>query len=220
MAFGGFPIAAFDLYARLEVDNSRAFWLSNKGVYDDAVKRPFAELSDAVEQRYGALRLFRPYRDVRFSKDKTPYKTAAGAAGESDGGSAYYVQVSAEGLFVGCGMYMMGADQLERFRSSLDNAKLGGAMATIVETLRAGGYDVASMDALKTAPRGYAKDHPRIELLRMKGLTMGKAFPLAKWMHTSKALDRITGVWDDAKAMNTWLGRHVGPSSIAPREPD
>ena len=220
MAFSGFPIEAFDFFARLELDNSRTFWLANKSVYESAVKVPFIELSDAVEPRFGALRRFRPYRDVRFSKDKTPYKTAAGAAGESDGGSAYYAQVSSEGLFVGCGMYSMGSDQLERFRSSIDNAKLGAGIAKIVESLRSDGYDVASMDALKTAPRGYAIGHPRIDLLRMKGLTMGKTFPLAKWMHTPKALERIIGVWDDALPMNTWLDRHVGASAIAPREPD
>ena len=101
MTFGGFPQQAFDFYAQLELDNSRSFWLANKQVYDTAVKQPFAELSDAVEARFGAMRLFRPHRDVRFSKDKSPYKTAAGAAGESEGGSAYYVQVSGEGLFVG-----------------------------------------------------------------------------------------------------------------------
>ena len=139
MAFSGFPIAAFDFYARLELDNSRTFWMANKSVYESAVKQPFSDLSDAVEQRFGGLRLFRPYRDVRFSKDKTPYKTAAGAAGESDGGSAYYAQVSGEGLFVGCGMYSMGSDQLERFRSSIDNAKLGADIVKLVGSLRASG---------------------------------------------------------------------------------
>ena len=92
------------------------------------MKQPFGALSDAIERRYGMLRLFRPYRDVRFSKDKTPYKTAAAAATESQGGSSYYVQVSAEGLFVGCGMYHMAGDQLERYRGALDDARTGRAI--------------------------------------------------------------------------------------------
>ncbi len=220
MAFSGFPAEAFDFYARLELDNSKTFWTANKAVYDSSVKQPFAELSDGVERRFSALRLFRPYRDVRFSKDKTPYKTAAGAAGESDGGSFFYVQVSAEGLFVGCGMYTMATDQLERFRAAIDASRSGSAIARVADDLRAKGYEIAAMDSLKTAPRGFAKDHQRVELLRMKGLTMGRPFPLAKWMYTPKVTDRIVKVWDDAKPMNRWLERNVGPSTLAPSEPD
>jgi uncharacterized protein (TIGR02453 family) len=220
MVFAGFPAEAFDFYARLELDNSRSFWLANKPTYDRAVKAAFADLSDVVERRYGRLHLFRPHRDVRFSKDKSPYKTAAGAVTESAGGAAYYAQVSGAGLFVGCGMYHMASDQLERWRVALDDAKRGSQITTIVGALRDQGYDIGSMESLKTAPRGYAKDHPRIELLRMKGLTMGRAYPVGRWMHTAKALDRIMSVWDDATPMNAWLGRAVGPSALAPPEPD
>lgn len=220
MAFRGFPAAAFDFYARLELDNSRAFWLANKAIYDDAVKETIAELSQSVERRFGALQLFRPYRDVRFSKDKTPYKTAAGAVTESEGGSSYYVQIAADGLFVGCGMYVMASDQLDRWRSALDDSRRGSAIVRVVEGLRADRYEIGAMESLKTAPRGYPKDHDRVELLRMKGLTMGKTFPLAKWMHSPKALDRVLAVWTEARPMNTWLERHVGPSRLAPPEPD
>ncbi len=220
MAFRGFPAAAFDFYARLELDNSRAFWLANKAIYDDAIKGTVADLSQSVERQFGALRLFRPYRDVRFSKDKTPYKTVAGAVTESEGGSAFYVQISAEGLFVGCGMYVMASDQLDRWRSALDDSRRGSAIARVVDALRADRYDIGAMESLKTAPRGYPKDHDRVELLRMKGLTMGKSLPLAKWMHSPKSLDRVLTVWRAARPMTTWLERHVGPSTLAPPEPD
>ncbi len=220
MGFAGFPATAFDFYARLELDNSRPFWLANKAIYDEAIKGTIANVSDAVERRFGELHLFRPYRDVRFSKDKTPYKTAAGAVTESEGGSAYYLQISAEGLFVGCGMYVMASDQLERWRSNLDDGRRGAAIAKSVADLRSARYEIGAMESLKTAPRGYPKDHPRIDLLRMKGLTMGKTFPLAKWLHTPKALDRVVDVWDAAKPMNSWLERNVGPSTLAPPEPD
>jgi uncharacterized protein (TIGR02453 family) len=220
MSFGGFPPAAFDFYERLELDNSKAFWTANKTIYDEAIKQPFAALSEQTSKRYGALHLFRPYRDVRFSKDKTPYKTAAGAVTESQGGASYYVQVSSEGLFAGCGMYHMASDQLERFRAALDDPRKGAAIDKVVAALRKAGYEISAMESLKTAPRGYPKDHPRIDLLRQKGLTMGRAFPVAKWMSTPNALDRIRGVWDDAKPMNTWLDRNVGPSTLAPPEPD
>ncbi len=219
-AFKGFPPAAFDFYARLELDNSKAFWTANKSVYEDAIKQPFDALSDAIERRYGRLRLFRPYRDVRFSKDKSPYKTAAGAATESQGGTTYYVQLSAEGLFVGTGMYHLATDQLDRYRAALDDARKGAAIVKVTDELRTNGYDIGAMESLKSAPRGYAKDHPRIDLLRMKGLTAGRTFPAAAWIGTARALDRITAVWNDAKPMNAWLERHVGPSTLPPPEPD
>ena len=216
--FRGWPAAAFDFYARLELDNSRAFWQANKSVYEDAVKAPFTALSSAIERRYGPLHLFRPYRDVRFAKDKQPYKTAAGAVTESAGGATFYVQVSATGLFAGTGMYHLASDQLERYRGALLDERSGAAIVKAVESVRRAGYEIGAMESLKSALRGVPKDHPRIELLRMKGLTTGRAFPLAKWMHTPKALERITGVWDAAKPVNAWLERHVGPSQLAPDE--
>ena len=218
MPFAGFPSAAFDFYARLELDNSRPFWLANKATYDEALKAPFAALSTDVAARFGEMRLFRPHRDVRFSKDKSPYKTAAGAVTEGDDGSFYYVQVNAEGLFVGVGMYSMAADQLERWRGSVDNNRRGAAIVHVVESLRNDGYEIGAMQSLKTAPRGYPKDHARVELLRMKGLTMGRSFPIAKWLSTSMALDRIIAVWTDAVPMSKWLGKHVGPSELTPED--
>ena len=219
MAFTGWPAEAFDLYAGLEADNSRAYWQAHRDAYERAVKQPFAALSDAVEKRFGPLRLFRPNRDTRFARDKSPYKTAAAAVTESEGGSAFYVQISAEGLFAGCGMYHMASDQLERWRAALHDARTGAQVARIADELRAKQYDVSAHESLKSAPRGYAKDHPRVDLLRMKGLTMGRQFPLAKWMHGPKAFDRIVGVWTDATPMNRWLERNVGPSTLPPPEP-
>ncbi|MDQ1520808.1 MAG: hypothetical protein QOI55_1881 [Actinomycetota bacterium] len=220
MGFTGWPAEAFELYVGLEADNSRTYWHARRDVYDNAVRAPFADLSDAVAKRFGPLRVFRPNRDIRFSRDKSPYKTAAAAATESPGGASYYVQVSAEGMFVGCGMYHMAPDQLERWRAALDNSRAGAQLERIVADVRAKRYEIGAMESLKSAPRGYAKDHPRIDLLRMKGLTMGRSFPLARWMHTAKALDRIVAAWDDATPMNRWLEQKVGPSTLPPREPD
>jgi uncharacterized protein (TIGR02453 family) len=220
VTFRGWPPEAFELYAGLEVDNSRTYWQAHRDVYDRGVKRCFAALSDAVAPRFGPLHLFRPNRDVRFAKDKSPYKTAAGAVTESQGGATYYLQISATGLFVGSGMYHLVPDQLERYRTALDDPRRGAQIQVIVDDLARKKYSIGSMESLKTVPRGYAKDHPRSELLRMKGLTVGREFPLARWMHTPKALDRIVETWTAAAPMNRWLERNVGPSTAPPREPD
>ena len=216
--FSGWPRAALDFFAGLEVDNSRDYFQANRAVYDEAVKAPFLELSAIVEREFGPLHLFRPHRDVRFSRDKSPYKTAAGAVTEGRGGTAYYAQISAEGLMVASGYYMPTADQLERWRAAVDD-RAGASLLRAVDALRARRYEVGAHDTLKTAPRGYSKAHPRIELLRMKGLTVGRRFAPAGWLHTGAALNRILTVWRDAAPVNSWLDRHVGPSTNPPREP-
>ena len=214
MAFKGIPAEAFEFFERLEADNTKSFWEANKATYADAVRGPMEALAAEVDADFGPLRLFRPYRDVRFSKDKTPYKTACGAVGEDEGGCVYYVQVSSAGLGVATGMYHMAPDQLARFRDAVGGA--GGAeLEPIVATLRTAGYDIGA-DSLKTAPRGWPRDHPRIDLLRLKGLTAWRQHSAVRWLHTAAAKKRIEQVWRDAAPMNGWLSAHVGPSELPP----
>ncbi len=215
MAFRGWPAEAITFYEGLEADNSRTYWMEHKDIYDSAVVAPFHAFSDEVAETFGPLHLFRPHRDVRFSKDKSPYKTGQGAVTESEGGAIYYVSLSASGLFAGSGYYRPAPDQLVRMREAIDDDKAGPALERAVSKARNGGYDVGG-EALKTAPKGYAKDHPRIELLRLKGLTVGKGWPPAKWFQTAKAKDRIIDAWRASDEVNAWLAKHVGPSTAPP----
>ena len=220
MTFTGWPDAALDFFAGLEADNSKPYWLAHRDTYDTCVKAPFLALSEIIEAAFGPLHLFRPNRDTRFSKDKTPYKTAAAAVTESQDGAAYYVQVSAEGLFAGSGYYHLASDQLERFRAAVADGRTGPKLAAAVETLRAKKYEVAARESLKRAPRGFDPDHPRVDLLRMKGVHVGRTFGSPRWMHTAAAADRVVTAWRDAAPVNRWLDRNVGPSTLAPPEPD
>ena len=217
MPFRGWPSEAITFYEGLEADNSKTYFAAHKDVYESAVVAPFRALSDEIADTFGPLHLFRPYRDVRFSKDKSPYKTAQGAVTESEGGAIYYVALSSAGLFAGSGYYRPAPDQLVRLREGIDDPKAGPALERAVAAARKAGYEVGG-EALKTAPKGYAKDHPRIELLRMKGLTVGKSFPPAKWIQTAKAKDRIVEAWHASDAVNAWLAKHVGPSTAPPEE--
>jgi uncharacterized protein (DUF2461 family) len=153
-------------------------------------------------------------------KDKTPYKTAAAAVTEGEGGTAYYVQISSAGLYAGSGYYHLMADQLERFRRAVDDAKTGPKLAAAVAAVRTQRYEVGTRDSLQRAPRGFPNDHPRVELLRMKGMHIGKSFGAPRWIHTAGARDRIVTAWRDAATVNRWLDKHVGPSTLAPPEPD
>ncbi len=113
---------------------------------------------------FGEARLFRPYRDTRFSRDKSPYKTTI-AAMIGDG----YVQLSANGLMAGAGMYHLAPDQLARYRAAVDAEVPGRRLQSIVDSLRAAQFEVTAMETLKTTPRGYPKDHPRVELPAPEG---------------------------------------------------
>ena len=217
MPFRGWPAGALTFYEGLEADNSKAYWTANKATYEECVRAPFLALADEVRDEVGELRLFRPYRDVRFSKDKTPYKTAAGAAGELEGGSVVYVQLSAAGLFVASGYYQPAADQLERFRVAVADDRSGPQLEAVVASLRQEGFDIGG-EALKVAPRGFPRDHPRVALLRHKGVTAGRTFAPAKWLATAKARDRVLDTWRAAAPLHAWLDRHVGPSTLPPED--
>jgi len=220
MTFGGWPEGALDFYAGLEADNSKSYWQAHKPQYDELVKAPFEELSPLVTREFGPLHLFRPNRDIRFSKDKSPYKTAAAAVTESEGGASYYVQISATGLYAGSGYYHLQNDQLERFRAAVADAKAGPQLAKAVASLRKEKYEVDSRESLKRAPRGFDPEHPRVDLLRMKGIHVGRTFGAPRWLHSKGAADRIVAAWRAAGPVNRWLDRHVGPSTLAPPEPD
>jgi len=128
MAFTGIPPAALDFYARLEADNSKAFWQANKAVYRDEVKASVEAMCDELSE-YGPFHLFRPYNDVRFAKNRPPYKTQQGAYVESEGGAGFYFHISREGLMAAAGYYAMMRDQLERFRDAVDATNTGEEIA-------------------------------------------------------------------------------------------
>jgi uncharacterized protein (TIGR02453 family) len=205
MAFAGWPIEAVEFYEGLEADNSKVYWQDNKAVYDRHVKAPMEELLAELADEFGTGKIFRPYRDVRFSADKTPYKTNCAATIGSG-----YVSFSAEGLSVGGGLYMPDPKALARYREAVDKEKSGAELATIVAALHKAGYETMAHDVLKTAPRGYSKDHPRLDLLRHKGIAMMKTWPVGAWLGTKKAKDRVVETLRAGVPLNDWLARHVG----------
>lgn len=214
MQFGGIPASALDFYQRLDADNSKSFWVANKSTYVEAVREPINALCDELGE-FGPFHMFRPNNDVRFSKGKPPYKTHQGAYSESEGGAGFYVQLSASGLMVGTGYYAMARDQLERFRAAVDADGTGGEIAAIVSRLPKTTV-VGALSELKTAPRGVAKDHPRIELMRRKGLMISRNFGIPQWVHTKRVTSKVRDFWSSGSELNGWLDAHVGPSTLEP----
>jgi len=209
MAFRGWQAEALEFFDGLEADNSKTYWQAHKHVYDELVRAPMEALLADLAPEWGEGRLFRPYRDVRFSRDKSPYKTTIAAMiGQG------YVQLSAQGLGVGCGMWEMAPDQLERYRGAVDDSRTGKALEKLAAEAGAAGITVMSHDALKTAPKGYPKDHPRISLLRYKGLATWQEWPPGAWLGTKRAEDRVVTFLRQSKPIGRWLSKNVGPSTL------
>jgi len=209
VGFDGWPESAVEFYEGLELDKSKAYWIEHRAVYECDVRGPMDSLLAELEPEFGAAKVFRPYRDVRFSSDKSPYKTACGAGAYTEGGAALYLQVSADGLMAGSGYYHMDRDQLERYRAAVAADESGKEVEAAVEELERSGFDILG-EALKTAPRGYPKDHPRIRLLKHKGLVMWRQDPPGGVLHSPDAVAWVAECWRAARPLNDWLSRYVG----------
>lgn len=214
MGFKGWPASAMEFYEGLEADNSKTYWNDYKTVYERDVKAPMTELLAELAAEFGEGRMFRPYRDIRFSADKSPYKTSI-AAGVGEYG---YVQLTSEGLMAGAGMYHLMPDQLTKYRAAVAADKTGAQLVDTIARVRKQKVDVHGTDPLKTAPKGYDKDHPRIDLLRNKGLVVVKQWPVAAWLGTAAAKGKIADLLRAARPVIDWLDTNVGPSATeAPR---
>src|SRR6266704_6248956 len=130
MSFQGWPEEALDFFEGLERENSKAYWTAHRSVYDEAVLGPMTDLADELAPEFGAAKIFRPYRDIRFSADKSPYRTEIGAVI----GSAY-VRLSAAGLAAGNGMFHLAPDQLTRYRQGAADDVSGAELARITAAL-------------------------------------------------------------------------------------
>jgi uncharacterized protein (TIGR02453 family) len=205
--FTGWPERALTFYEGLEADNSKAYWQDHKEVYERDVKGPMDALLAELTGEFGEVHLFRPYRDTRFSRDKSPYKTAIAATV-----GRCYISLSADGLHAGAGMYHMAPDQLVRYRDAVVAERTGKKLESVVGALRASGLDVHGSDPLKTAPRGYPKDHARAELLRYKGVVVMKGWLPASWFGTTGVRKRVVEVWRAADPLLSWLDARVGPT--------
>jgi uncharacterized protein (TIGR02453 family) len=206
MTFAGIPVAALDFYEDLEADNTKSFWAEHKHVYDEQVRAPLEALSRALAPEFGEAKIFRPYRDLRYAKDKTPYKTHQGAWFAE---SSRYLHVSAAGLFVAGGYWDCSGAQVERMRRAVADDVAGPALERALAAVRKAGCTVEGYQ-LTRVPGGYSKDHPRADLLRYRSLTAGRELGCPPWLATPGALKRIVKEWRAMEPLVQWLEAHVG----------
>ncbi|UVJ38677.1 DUF2461 domain-containing protein [Arthrobacter sp. CJ23] len=208
--FAGIPSEAFRFYAELEANNNREWWLAHKGIYDAAIKEPLQLLLSELEPQFGPAKIFRPNRDIRFSQDKSPYKTAQGAFAAKDEGCGFYVQINADGLLIGGGYHSHTPAQLARFRAAVDAPASGETLQQIVDKVAASGFNIEG-EKLKTVPRGFDKEHPRAELLKHKSLSAGVEVGEAGWVSTPAAKEEIAARWEELRPLVEWVSEHAAP---------
>ena len=206
MSFTGFPVAALDFYDDLEVDNTKSFWEAHKAVYKESVEAPMKALCADLEKEFGAAKVFRPYRDVRFAKDKTPYKTHQGAFVGVVPRTGWYVEISPRGVRTGAGFYDADAERLGLFRNAVADDRTGSQLESILTAIEGAGFEVSG-DQLKTAPRGFDKDHTRIRLLRHKQLFAGRMIGFEPVIHTGELADVVRQDWRTLRPLVDWLSR-------------
>jgi uncharacterized protein (TIGR02453 family) len=205
MGFSGFGMEAFELYEGLVADNSKEYWNRHKKTYEESVREPMIELFAELEAEFGPAKMFRPYRDMRFSRGAEPYKTQQG--GHTDAG--FYFALHADGLRVAGGLYAPSGEQLKRFRAAVTADSSGAELQAIVDELLKRGFELSG-DQLKTRPRGAPADHPRLDLLRRRALFAHRGWPVDPWVHTHEVVDRVRESWRDLRPIIEWRQSHVG----------
>jgi uncharacterized protein (TIGR02453 family) len=187
--FEGFADTRGRFFAELALHNDRGWFQTHRAEYEQGwlapMKALLAEVASRLARGYGGHRVgeprvFRIHRDVRFSPDKSPYKThiggllplelPRGGRSQVEVPAALYFHVSHDETFSGAGLYGMDPETLARHRKALLDPRRGGELARVVAALSRRGFSLEARESTKRVPRGVDPDHPRADLLRLKGL--------------------------------------------------
>jgi uncharacterized protein (TIGR02453 family) len=202
MPFDGWKGDFVGFFHGLELDNSKRYFEAHRQQYVQEVRRPMEELVAELEPVLGPGKVFRINRDIRFAADKSPYKTNVAAV---VGG--LYVHLDARMFYMATGAHHPATPWLTRYREAVAGPA-GAELEGLVDHLRAAGVSVGG-DEMKTAPRGYRPDHPRIELLRWREVGAGRQFPIEPWIASRTARDRVLETWETVRPLADWLTANV-----------
>jgi len=221
MAFTGFERTAPQFFHELAAEQNKKWFEANKQRYVDQWVTPMTALLTDVAAKLGKTyaplklappKLFRIYRDTRFSKDKTPYKTNIAGMLTFTGTQSsmpMYMHIGIEEEFIGVGTYFFEDKQLVRWRKVVAADKTGKPIAALVAKLRKAGYEVDGHDNYKKVPKPYTADHPRAELLKLRGLTAGFPEIPRGMLHQAKLVDWLVGHARATAPLVTWLCKNV-----------
>jgi uncharacterized protein (TIGR02453 family) len=207
------PPTALEFLRELEANNDSAWFRANRKRYDEALVAPARELAEKLSH-LGQPHFFRPYNNLRF-RPGPPLKEHLGIA-LMKGSGAFYFELSLDGLLVGAGMHHATPDQLDRFRIAMSDGRKARGFEAALASAEAAGLSLVQPE-LKRPPRGYPADHPRLDRLRLKRLTVFRRHPLEPWLHKPDCDRLVRSELEAAAPLLTWLAATVGPSTHPPR---
>jgi uncharacterized protein (TIGR02453 family) len=214
--FEGFGAEVRRWFLGLEKDNSREYFSASRDFFEASIRGQLEALLTELSDGFGGeVKMFRQNRDVRFSADKSPYKTNTYGVvyGSGIAAQGLYASISARGLVAGSGYHMMARDQLDRYRDGVADPTYGPELVKLVARADKAGLELWG-ESLATAPRGYPKDHERIELLRRKSLSLGATLELGRGISRTDGLRFVGKTWRSAAPVTGWLDERVGPSAL------
>jgi uncharacterized protein (TIGR02453 family) len=230
LPFTGFRPAALTFFRGLTRHNDKRWFEAHREQYETEVKQPLQLFVDEVDARLGVIApemvghkkrsLFRIHRDIRFSNDKSPYKTAAacwffhrdvgsGVGQHTHGGAGFYFQLSPKESFLGAGIWMPPAVTLKRLR-----AEVADDYETLEKILRAPAFrrtygPLNDENVLTRPPRGYDASHPAAELLRHKSYMVRRDLTATE-LHSAKLPDIVVKHYTVALHFVRWLNTALG----------
>ena len=208
-SFAGWEPAIFEWLDGLAAENTRAWFIEHRPVYESVVRRPMVLLLGELVDEFGPGEVSRPNRDIRVSPDKSPYKLEVyGRVPFGAGIGNWYVQVRRQGLFVGGGLYSPPRQVLARVRAAIADDRTGSTFADIVKEMREAGVGLMEDGSLRSVPRGYDAEHPRADLLRLTHFAGGMQYPAEPWLHTAAVKDRVLDGWRAVRPLLEWLATH------------
>ena len=213
-------------FQQLAAYNSRDWFEEHRANYDNFVLKPAQHFVMEMGERLRELSpdvhaipkidktIFRIHRDIRFSKDKTPYKTHL-ALFFWDGPrkklecSGYYLHIDAQKVFIGLGLYIFPKDILENYRDIISKPREAEILLGVFEDIRKAGYG-AGRDGSKNVPRGYDKDYKYAELLKFKGIyAWHECFPPEE-LFSSDFVEWCFKIFKGMVPLHYWIREKLG----------
>jgi len=203
--FMGFGKDLVKYYLTLEENNNRDWFHANRSMYDTNVAFPLKALAAELEANYSPVKVFRPYRNVRFWPDLPPLNEHASLIANTEGNAAYYLRVDADGVLLGCGTWQPTKFQLTTFRNLAITDSGAKEIRKVLAKVSAAGFALTTDNALKSVPRGFDKDHPNIDLLRLKSLALSQHWAPPTWLYSRDCLTQVTSAWKAASPWVDWI---------------
>lgn len=210
-------IGTLNFLTTLKKNNYKEWFDENRKIYQslrvnflELVQSIIEDISEFDENLSGVESkkcVFRINRDIRFSKDKTPYKSNFGALmgdkGRKSKGTSYYIHIEPGNSFIGGGVYMPSPDRLAAIRQEIDYNAVD--LKKIINTKEFNDtFGEIKGEALKTTPKGYSKDHTDIELLRLKSFYVIKYFD-DKLLKSNDFYKELISTYKKVKKFNKFL---------------